>query len=935
MNNHLRTFFLFLLIAVAPAVASHGPASLAQAGSEASPSPLHALAYEKYTLPNGLEVILSENHRLPLVAVNIWYHVGPANERAGRTGFAHLFEHMMFEGSGHVGAKAHFRYLAAAGATGVNATTSFDRTNYFETLPANQLELGLWLESDRMGFLLGTLDQEKLQNQKDVVRNERRQTTENAPYGLVEEEVYHRLFPMAHPYYANVIGSHADIEAAHLDDVRDFFRQYYTPNNASLAIVGDFDRAQAKQLVAKYFGSIPRGPAVPKIEVQTPPIPSERRAIVTDRVEFPRVYMAWITPSFYQPGDAESDLLVYILGGGKSSRLYKSLVHDKQIAQDVSADNSSLLLGSVFEIAATAKPGVKPEDLEKAIDQVLREFRSQGPSEAELLRARNVLQTGMVESLESFGAVANRLNQYNQYVHDPGYLQKDFERYSQVTVTDLKRAARRELAPNHRVLVYGVPGEKVIHDVPRKPEEAAKAPDKASLRAESADESWRKTPPEAGPASKLSLPVASRFSLANGLTVFVLPSRDLPIVSAQLVVLAGSAANPPDRSGLASFTSDMLDRGTHKRSAAEISDELDRIGASLETDSGVDSSTVSVGTLRKNLEPAFEIFSDVALSPAFPEQEVERVRSERLASIEEEQDSIQLLARRTVASSLYGTKSPYGYLGIGETVSNKKITREDLAAFWQQEYVPRNSALVLTGDISVAEAQSLAEKYFGAWSGTAPAGLSAPAERKVARAVYIVDKPESGQTQVRVASLGLARSTPDYARLEVMNEVLGGGFASRLNMNLREEHGYTYGASSGFTYRRETGTFSAGGGIRSDVTAPAVTEIFREIERIRNSQATPSELALARNSLALSLPALFQTNARSAGAIADLFVDELPLDYYRTLPAEINAVSSEDVLHVAQKYLDPGQMVVIAAGDRSKIEPGLKALGLGPVEVVP
>jgi zinc protease len=933
--KNLRTCFLCLLAAVAPAASSHSPANLARASGEAAAAALPSVAFEKYTLPNGLEVILSENHRLPLVAVNIWYHVGPANERAGRTGFAHLFEHMMFEGSGHVGAKAHFRYLAAAGASGVNATTSFDRTNYFETLPANQLELGLWLESDRMGFLLGTLDQEKLQNQKDVVRNERRQTTENAPYGLAEEEVYHRLFPTTHPYYANVIGSHADVEAAHLDDVRGFFRQYYTPNNASLAIVGDFDPAQVKQLVAKYFGSIPRGPAVPKIEVETPAITSERRAIVTDRVELPRVYMAWITPSYYQPGDAESDLLAYILGGGKSSRLYKSLVHDQQIAEDVSADNSNLLLGSVFEIEATAKPGVEPEKLEKAIDEVLRSFRSQGPAEAELLRARNVLETGMVESLESFREVANRLNQYNQYLDDPGYFQKDFERYSRVTVTGLKQAARRELSPGHRVVVYGVPGEKVIHDVPRMPDEAVNLSGGPGAAVERAEESWRKEAPQAGPASKLALPVAAGFTLRNGLSVFVLPSRDLPIVSAQLVVLAGSAENPAGRSGLASFTSDMLERGTRKRSALEISDDLDLIGATLETDSGTDSSTVSIGTLKKNLEPALEIFADVALSPSFAGDEIERVRSERLAAIQEEQDSIQALARRTVASALYGSKSPYGFLGIGETESNKQTTREDLAGFWQREYVPQNSALVLAGDISVAEAQDLAEKYFGEWTGARPSGPSAPAERRITRGVYIVDKPESGQTQVRVAALGVARSTPDYARLEVMNEVLGGGFASRLNMNLREVHGYTYGVSSGFSYRRETGTFSAGGGIRTDVTAPAVTEIFREIERIRNSQATPAELALARNSLALSLPALFQTNARSAGAIADLFVGQLPLDYYRTLPAEINAVSSEDVLRVAQKYLDPDQMVVIAAGDRSKIEAGLKALGAGPVEVVP
>src|ERR1700723_496148 len=933
--KNLRTFFLCLLVAVAPAAASHSPANLARLSGEAAPTAVPSVAFEKYTLPNGLEVILSENHRLPLVAVNIWYHVGPANEHAGRTGFAHLFEHMMFEGSEHVGAKAHFRYLAAAGATGINASPSFDRTNYFETLPSNQLALGLWLESDRMGYLLGTLDQEKLQNQKDVVRNERRQTTENAPYGLAEEEVYHRLFPATHPYYANVIGSHADIEAAGLDDVRDFFRQYYSPNNASLAIVGDFDRAQAKQLVAKYFGSIPRGPVVPKIEVQTPPVPTQRSAVVSDRVELPRVYMAWITPAIYAPGDAESDFLAYVLGGGKSSRLYKSSVHDKQIAEDVSADNSGLLLGSVFEIEATAKPGVKPEELQKAIDGVLAQFRSQGPIEAELVRARNVLQTGLVESLESFGEVADRLNQYNQYLHDPGYFETDFQRYSRVTAADLKRAAKSDLSPDHRVVVYGVPGEKVIHDIPRTPDESAKQSDGSGPANEQPEESWRMTPPQAGPASKLSLPVASRFTLSNGLAVFVLPSHELPIVSAQLVVLAGSAANAPGRSGLASFTSDMLDRGTRKRSALAISDDLDQIGATLDTDSGTDSSTVSIGTLKKNLEPALEIFADVALSPTFPEPEVERVRSERLASIQEEQDSIQVLARRTVARALYGEKSPYGFLGIGEAESNKKIAREDLAGFWQQEYVPANSALVFAGDISEVEARALAEKYFGAWTGVRASRPGALEERKIARAVYIVDKPESGQTQVRVAALGVPRSTPDYAGLEVMNQVLGGSFASRLNMNLREEHGYTYGVSSDFTYRRETGTFSAGGGIRTDATAPAVAEIFREIERIRNSEPTPSELSLARNSLSLSLPALFQTNGRSAGVIGDLFVHELPLDYYRALPAEFNAVSSEDVLRVAQKYLDPDQMVVIAAGDRSKIEAGLKALGAGPVAGVP
>ena len=370
----------------------------AQTTAQSPGRKLPTIPFENYRLKNGLEVILSEDHTLPLVSVNLWYHVGPANERPGRTGFAHLFEHMMFEGSQHVGGKAHFAYLEGAGATDINGTTNFDRTNYYETIPSNQLELALWLESDRMGYLVGTLDIEKLANQRDVVRNERRQSTENTPYGLAEEGLYHLLFPKGHPYYPAVIGSHADVEAAKLEDVREFFRQYYTPNNATLAIVGDFDKAKIKALAEKYFGSIPAGPEVPKITATTPPITSERRTVVTDQVELPRVYMGWITPPVFQKGDAESNLFSQILGGGKSSRLYKSLVYEKQIAQDVSTSTEETRLGSIFELTVTAKPGVKPEDLEKTIDAELAKLQAEGPSAAEVERARNVTETALVRA---------------------------------------------------------------------------------------------------------------------------------------------------------------------------------------------------------------------------------------------------------------------------------------------------------------------------------------------------------------------------------------------------------------------------------------------------------------------------------------------------------------------------------------------------------
>src|SRR5436853_1065969 len=349
--------------------------SMAALGQAAAPAaarrrsnPLPQIKFEKYTLKNGLDVILHEDHRLPLVAVNIWYHVGPANERPGLTGFAHLFEHMMFSGSKHVANNEHFKDLEGAGASDINGTTDFDRTNYFETLPSNQLELALWLESDRMGYLPDKLDQANLSNQQDVVRNERRQSVENAPYGVVEEGLFDQLFPKEHPYYGEVIGSHLDIQSAKLEDVRNFFKLYYAPNNASLAIVGDFDRQKARELVQKYFGPLKRGEEVPKIKAHTPPITSERHVVIQDHVQLPRVYIAWLTSPIFKPGDAEADLTATILGGGKSSRLYKRLVYEKQIAQDVTVNQQSLILGSVFEVQATAKSGVKPEDLEKAIN---------------------------------------------------------------------------------------------------------------------------------------------------------------------------------------------------------------------------------------------------------------------------------------------------------------------------------------------------------------------------------------------------------------------------------------------------------------------------------------------------------------------------------------------------------------------------------------
>jgi zinc protease len=925
---------MFLLLVVA----AFGQATPAL--TRATGNPLPQIAYQKYTLKNGMDVILHEDHRLPLVAANIWYHVGPANERPGRTGFAHLFEHMMFEGSQHVGPKAHFRYLEGAGASDINGTTEFDRTNYFETLPSNQLELALWLESDRMGYLLGTLDHEKLANQRDVVRNERRQSVEGEPYGLVEEALYHELFPKGHPYYASVIGSHQDIEAARLDDVREFFRQYYSPNNASLVITGDFRPEQAKTLVEKYFGSIPSGPPVPKINAVTPPITSERRAVVTDQVELPRVYMAWITDPIFKPGDAEADLLARIMGGGKSSRLYKALVYDKQIAQDVKVENESLMLGSVFEITATAKPGVKPEDLQKAIDEEMAKLRDEGPTQQELDRARNTTETQIIQKLErlgGFGGVADRLNQYNHFLGDPGYLPKDLERYNRATISDLKRIANEKLMPNARVIVYGVPGNKIISDPPQtkaEEEQQAKEGGTGAVAGSMPDEPWRAKAPQPAAASKLSLPVPTSFKLGNGLTVYVMEQHNLPIVAAHLIVLSGSDANPPDVPGLASFTAAMLTEGTNRRTAPQIADDAAQIGTAVHGNSTNDFSSVSIDTLTQNIGPALDLVSDVTLNPKFDPAEIDRVRKLRQTQLLQLKDDPVRLGFRAFRKVVYGPGHPYGYLEIGTEKANQAITRDQMMNFWQRGYAPGNSALVLSGDITVQDARGLADNYFGGWKGDTNKHLPPPVNTKTTRTIYIVDKPAAPQTFVFAGGIGAPRSTPDYVPIEVMNNALGGLFSSRLNMNLREQHGYTYGAFSVFAYRRGPGIFGAGGSIRTDATAPAVRETFKELDRIRKTQLSPEELKFAKDSFSLSLAGYFETTDFTSNAVGDLFTYDLPLDYYNRLPPQIDAVSAQDVQRVANAYVHPETSVVVAAGDRSKIEPELKKLSIGPVEIL-
>ncbi|SEG14238.1 zinc protease [Bryocella elongata] len=928
-----------LSAAMAAAVCATTPAMLpafAAAPAEAKLK-LPEIKYETYTLPNGLKVITHEDHRLPLVSVDLWYHVGPLNEKPGRTGFAHLFEHMMFEGSEHVGEKAHIKFVQGAGATDVNGTTDFDRTNYFETMPANQLELALWLESDRMGFLMEGLDRVKLANQRDVVRNERRQG-EGRPYDVADEEMYHLLFPKGHPYYGSVIGSHADIEAARIADIRDFHQQFYTPNNASIAIAGDFDPKQLKALLEQYFGSIPQGPAVEPVNVQTPAISTQKRSTITDTVKLPRLSIGWLTPAAFTPDAYATDSAMYALGMSKTSRLDEALVLKTQVAQSVNCESQQLKLTGIASCDITAKPGVKLEDLEATFWAELKKLQDEGPTPGEVEAAKATSLTRKITGLQrlgGFGGVADTLDMYNQYTGDPGYLPKDVAAAAAVTPEAAKAAANKYLTKDSAVVIYCVPGKKVLDDVPRSPDntDADVKITNPYTQAFEDTENWRKAVPKPGPAPTVHLPVPQSFALANGMKVLVYEQHSLPILTANVVVRAGGENNPAGKEGLSMLTTQVMGEATETRSVEQLSGAAERIGTRVGLSATMDMGGADMTVLTNHTSEGMDLLSDVVEHPAFHQEDFDRLRKRRLVGIQQETDSVAGMAQRVGPMLIYG-RTPYGVPFGGTTASMESITRDDAVSFYKSRYAPGDAALVLVGDISLKEARTLAEQYFGKWTGTAAAIAPLPVPpTPSATHIVIIDKPGAPQTALFAFGVGVPATSPDLPTIQVMNYTLGGAFASRINMNLREEHGYTYGASSGFRMYRGAGPFLAGGLVRTNVTGDSAVQLMYELKRFPDNPPTEAELTEAKNSNVQSLPGVFDTTASIAGSLSSIFLYSRPLDYYATLPARYRAVTAADVARVAREYVHPDQLTIVAAGDRSKIEPGLKDAKLGPIEV--
>jgi len=926
---------LLTAFAVSGTLAPTASAQIVPAGRVLPPIP-----YTQFVLPNGLRVVLHEDHSTPIVAVNVWYHVGSKNEVPGRTGFAHLFEHMMFQGSKNYD-DDFFRPLQSVGAT-LNGSTNADRTNYFEIVPSNYLERALFLEADRMGGLLDALTEAKLANQRDVVKNEKRQNYDNRPYGLVGARIAELLYPSDHPYHWLTIGALEDLTAASMEDVKGFFRRFYTPNNASLVIAGDFNPDQAKALVRKHFGPIPRGPSVNRIVARQPVIEREIRATMQDQVTLPRLYMVWHSVPEYSADDAALDVLAAILAQGKTSRLYRALVYDGQIAQDVSAGNNSRELTGTLQITATPKRGASLESIEAIINRELARIAAAPPSREEVERAYNAREAGYIYSLQTVGGKSDQMNAYSTFRSVPGFFEQDLARYRGVTPADVQRVARKYVTVKRLVLTV-LPGAR---DAARRtaaaaPEDESPAPARTApvdaKRDPSAAARTEAALPGPGPAPRFALPQLQRRKLTNGLDVLIVEHHELPVVTMNLVVKSGSASDPANRTGLANAVANLLDEGTTTRSALDISEQLSAIGAQLGTSTGWDASNLTLTTLTRHADAALDILSDVLLRPAFADAEfadaeLARFRASRLTALAQRRDDATAIAGVIYPSILYGGNHPYGRLAQGDETSTRALTAADLRAFYSANYLPNNSSLIVVGDVRPDEVVTRLERALGAWKpGTVPSvQLDAPAPRDKT-VIYLVDKPGAAQSVINIGHVGVARSSADYFPLVVLNTILGGQFMSRVNLNLRENKGYTYGARTSFDYRRGAGPFSASAGVQTAVTKESVAEFLRELRGIRGDiPVTENELETAKQSLTLGYPRTFETPAQIAARLADVALYGLPDDYFNNYVASIDRVKLADISRVANAAIDPSRLAILVVGDRKVIEPGLRSLdGLG------
>ena len=873
------------------------------------------IPFEKKCLPNGLEVIVHVDRSIPVAAVNVWYHVGSKNEVPGRTGFAHLFEHVMFEGSKNHN-KDYFEPLQKVGAN-INGSTTNDRTNYWEDVPSNYLELALWLESDRMGFLLDALDQERFDLQRDVVKNERRQSYENRPYGGAHLKIQEALFPSPHPYNWPTIGSQEDLDAATLEDVKDFFRNYYHPSNASICIAGNVDQSEVFENVNNYFGGLKPGPKIDRFKKINSSIVGQTSIELEDNVQLPRLYLAWPTVPDFTRLQAALDILSVILTDGRSSRLNKNLVYESQKAHDVSAFHHGQEVSGEFHLTATVTPDGNINELEKEIRFELEEFRVSGPSEAEIIRAKNRIESYYVMQMEKiggFGGRADQLNYYNVMAGDPSIITTDIDRYKSITSQDIYEAGQL-LGKNHVKLIVTPTKEKKYF---------ATGVDRTQMPSGTGNVNF--TPP-----------IPERYETSNGLEILLINKPNLPVTSLTYMIPDGVNKDPLDKPGLSKFSLDMLQEGTTSRTSSEISEEIEFLGSHMSRESAREYSLLSVSGLSEHFEKTADIIADVSQNPIFPEKEYQRVLNEKIADLGTLGDSADLVANIASRSILYGNDFEYGHPANGTLESIKSIERKDLETHFKSRTLASGSTIIVVGSTTMEDAVKIIEPKFvnAIPKSNKVLDLSDFQSHKGHKklSIYLIDRPGAAQSVIRAGHLTIPRTHEDYYAVAFLNYVLGGEYSSRLNMNLRQEKGYSYGFYSSIIWMKSRSAWLARGSVQTEVTSESVQEIINEFQGIKyENPISEKEFAIAKDGLIKSIPSQYETNSQIMSQMVRLINFGLPLDHFKQSIEKLHSLELNEVLSAATKHVMDTQLQIIIVGDKSKTLAGLTGLNASLTE---
>ena len=894
------------------------------------------IPYRKYRLDNGLTVILHEDTSDPLVHVDVTYHVGSAREEVGKSGFAHFFEHMMFQGSTNVGDDEHFRIVSEAGGR-LNGTTSNDRTNYFQTAPANQLEKLLWLEADRMGFLLDAVTREKFEVQRDTVKNERGQRIDNAPYGLLSERVGEALFPAGHPYSWSVIGYVEDLDRVDVDDLKAFFLRWYGPNNAVLTIGGDFDEAQALGWIRQYFGPIPRGPDVAAPEKPAVTLDADRYISLEDDVALPLLQMSFPTVHRFHPDEAPLDVLMYVLGVGETSLLYKNMVGNR-LAVQARASHGCRELSCTFAVTALPNPtsGRTLADLERIARESLAELETRGVTDDDVLRVKTSIVSRMIYGLESVAGKVGQLASYETLTGRPDFIRADVARYENVTPDDVMRVYRRYLEDKPAVVMSVVPRGRLAlraaDDTWVRPERTLPADGGAAdadldLRPAS-DDFDRSVMPPAGANPALTLPRIWRAELANGVRVIGARNAETPTTALRLRIEAGQREETLDRLGLAALTAAMLNESTARSTVEALSDRLQMLGSTVDFQAGDDAAAATVRALTRHLDETLAIFAEKLTEPRFDPADFARVQAQTMQAIALSRDQAAGTARTVYDLLLLGRDNPAAHLDLGAPETVGALTADDARAFYDARYSPAAATLVVVSDLGEAELLpklAVLEAWRGPAVERAPVG---PFPDTGATRLYLVDKPGAAQSEIRIGRRALAwDATGEHYRAGLANFALGGAFNSRINMNLREDKGYTYGARSGFAGNRDYGTFTASAAVRTDATAASIAELEKEIRGYATGGITPEELAFTRNAVGQRDALSYETPFQKLGFLTRILTFDLDDDFVERQNEILAAVSAEELNALAAQHLTMDDMIIVVVGDRAAIEDDLQDLG--------